>query len=291
MTPTPPGPDPRRNAWRGDLAAEALRGIVAVPRYVAGTTYQVRAATASVRRQPHADAVLDTEALHGARVTVFELSDGWAWVQLVRDGYVGYVRREDLSSDIVDATHRVSALGAHVYPRPDIKAPAIERLGLNAEVAVVQIDGRFARLAGGGFVVTQHLAVCNERAADFVTVAEHLIGSPYLWGGRTPLGIDCSGLVQIALEAAGFAAPRDSDMQAAEVGAPLAVAGSYQGLRRGDLVCWPGHIGIMRDAGTLLHANAHHMAVASEPLADAMARIGADGTKPTGFRRLPRLSA
>lgn len=164
-------------------------------------------------------------------------------------------------------------------------------LSLNAEVAVTESDGGFARLATGGYVVTQHIGARGTHAPDFVAVAERLIGAPYLWGGRTPRGIDCSGLVQLALEAAGIPAPRDSDMQAAEMGVSLAIGDDLGGLRRGDLVCWQGHIGVMRDAQMLLHANAQHMAVASEPLPEAVARIAAGGARPIGFRRLAGLSA
>ncbi len=286
MTTPPSRPDPRRNAWRDDLAAEALRGVVTAPRHVAGAVFQVVATAAGVRRWPRADAALDTEALYGECVTVYDFDNGWAWGQLARDGYVGYIPRGDLSADVTPVTHRISALGTHVYPRPDIKAPAKLRLSLNAEIAVTATDERFAELARGGYIATQHIVTRAAHAADFVAVAEKLLGSPYLWGGRTPLGIDCSGLVQLALEVAGCIAPRDSDMQAAELGAPLAVAPTLEGLQRGDLVCWRGHIGIMRDCRTVLHANAYHMAVASEPLANAVARISRDGEPPIGFRRL-----
>jgi hypothetical protein len=284
-------PDRRRHAWREDLAADALRGIVAVPRYVRGESARIIVPVTPVRSAPCADAGLDTEALLGAAVTVYDVLEGWAWVQLERDRYVGYVPKAAIGDRAVAPTHRVAALGTFVFPTADMKRPPTIRLTLGAEVTVVARQGDFHRLAGGGFAFCRHLCARDDCEPDFVAVAERLIGVPYLWGGRTPLGCDCSGLVQLALEAAGIDAPRDSDMQAGELGVPLSTSADLGGLRRGDLVCWPGHIGIMRDGVTLLHANAHHMAVASEPLADALTRIAATGTTPSTVRRLPGLGA
>jgi cell wall-associated NlpC family hydrolase len=161
----------------------------------------------------------------------------------------------------------VTALRSHVYSRPDIKAPVSAALPCGAEVAVVGEDGAFARPDGGGYLPLAHLAA---RPGDPVAQARRFLGVPYLWGGRSAEGIDCSGLVQLAHLAAGLDAPRDSDMQEAALGALLP---SDAPLQRGDLVFWRGHVGLMADATTLLHANAFHMAVAEEPLAAAVARI------------------
>ncbi len=277
-------PDPRLNAYRPDLADERLRGVIAAPRYVTGGQRQVAAPALPLRRAPRADATLDTEALLGEIVTVFDEMEGWAWVQLARDGYVGYMPSAGLSPKIVAPTHRVATLRTYVYLEPDGKAPALDLLSLNARVACDGEEGKFLALAGGGFIPTRHLVAEGEAAPDHVAVAEQFLGAPYLWGGRTSIGLDCSGLVQLAAEAAGYACPRDADMQAAAFGEPV----DPEALRRGDLVFWEGHVGIMTSAEHLLHANAHHMAVELEPFALARERIRAAGYEVSGVRRLPR---
>jgi cell wall-associated NlpC family hydrolase len=277
-------PDKRLNAYRPDLADDALRGRVDAPRYVKGERRQVVAPVLPVRREPRFDATLDTEALLGETVTVFDESEGWAWVQLARDGYVGYMPSDGLSRNIVGPTHRVATLRTYVYLEPDGKAPALSLLSLNARVTCEAEAGKFLALAGGGFVPVRHLAPEGEAAPDHVAVAESFLGAPYLWGGRTSVGLDCSGLVQLAAEAAGHFCPRDADMQAAELGEP----GDPAALGRGDLVFWEGHVGIMTSDEHLLHANAHHMAVELEPLALARERIRAAGYEVTCVRRLPR---
>jgi cell wall-associated NlpC family hydrolase len=280
-------PDSRRHAYREDLAAETLRGLIKAERYVKGEPRQVSAAALPLRREPRFDATLDTEALLGETLTLYDESEGWAWVQLTRDGYVGYMPSEGLTSDIAAPTHRIAALRTYIYPQPDGKLPPLALLSLNAFVTASG-DDKFLALAQGGYVFARHAVPIGHAAPDFVAVARAFLGAPYLWGGRTSVGLDCSGLVQLALEAAGLAAPRDADMQAAELGRPIAWQGDAK-LRRGDLVFWEGHVGIMTSPKELLHANAHHMAVEAEPFAEARDRIKAAGYEVMVARRLPRL--
>lgn len=279
-------PDPRRHAYRKDLADDALRGTVAVPRYVKGERRQVAAPSLPLRREPRFDAPLDTEALLGEIVTLFEDREGWAWVQLARDGYVGYMPSDGLMPRIVTPTHRIAALRTYVYPEPDGKTAPLALLSLNARFSAEKSEGKFFALAGGGFVFAGHAAPIGAADPDFVSVAEAFLGTPYLWGGRTSVGLDCSGLVQLAAEAAGHAAPRDADMQAAELGQTV---DAEAGLRRGDLVFWEGHVGIMTSEEQFLHANAFHMAVEREPLAEAKRRIQEAGYELMCVRRLPLL--
>lgn len=276
--------DPRTTPARPDLAAERLRGLVPAARYVPGLARRVVAPVAPLRRAPASDAPLDTEAQWGELVTVYDEAGGFSWAELGSDGYVGYLPSAALGPPGPAPTHRVAALRSFAYPAPDMKRPATAFVGLGARVVAAAGEGGFVRIDGLGWVFAAHLVPLDQTEPDFVAVAERLVGTPYLWGGRTTLGLDCSGLVQLALDAAGTAVPRDSDMQEG-LGLPL----DRRGLRRGDLVFWRGHVGIMTDPATVLHANGHHMAVAAEPLAEAEARIRSAGGGPIrATRRLPR---
>jgi len=279
--------DPRVTPARPDLAAKHLEGKVAAARYVEGVVHQVIAPQAPLRHAPAHDVPLDTEALRGERVTVYDDNgEGWCWGQLARDGYVGWLPAAALAPTIVEPTHRVAALRTFAFPGPSIKLPPLAVLSLGCAVAVARTEAEFAVTAQGEFLPRQHLAPLDGREPDFVAVAERFVGTPYLWGGKTSLGIDCSGLVQVALAAAGRDAPRDSDMQERALGAPVELRGDWSKVARGDLIFWKGHVAIARDAASIVHANAFHMAVAVEPLAEAVRRIEAAGGKVRSIRRL-----
>jgi len=281
-----PALDPRINAWREDLAAAHLRGQVDAPDYSQGEKYQVSAGCVSLRKEPSTDAPFETEFLFGETLILYDAKEGWAWVQGDEDAYVGYAPAASLSRDITAPTHRVRALRSHVYPSPDIKAPPLDLLSMNARVAVESIEDRFARMLDGRFIVAAHLAALDEREQDFVTVAERFLGTPYLWGGRTSIGLDCSALIQLSLQAAGISCPRDTDMQEAVLGEPLPGPQDLRTFRRGDIIFWKGHMGVMLDEVRLLHSNAHHMAVAMEPVAQAIARIEKAEGPVTSVRRM-----
>jgi len=279
--------DPRLTPARPDLAAACLRGQVAADAYVEGRALHVCVGTADLRHAPAPDAPLDTQALFGEDVMLYEDHEGWGWVQLARDGYVGYMSMAALVEGRIKPTHRVTVNRSFVYPGPDLKFSARDALPLGAAVRVRATKGGFAQIDDAAFVFSAHLLPSGENQQGFVAVAERLLHAPYLWGGKTSLGIDCSGLVQISLGAAGIDAPRDTDLQELALGTPIAVATDLAGLRRGDLVFWRGHVGIMRDETTLLHANAHHMLVASEPLRIARDRNLAKTSQPiSAIKRL-----
>jgi cell wall-associated NlpC family hydrolase len=278
--------DRRLTPARADLAAEHLRGLVEAPRYAQGRRMRIVAATAPLRRKPDPEAPLETEALHGETATVYDEQGEWAWAQLERDKYVGYLPGAALGPPS-EPTHRVAALRTHAYPGAAIKLKPRMALSLGARLKIIGVEGDFAVSEDGLYFWSRHLAELDTREPDAVAVAELFLESPYLWGGRTSEGVDCSGLVQTALTAAGIAAPRDSDMQEATLGEPIAIDDPQAALARGDLVFWRGHVGIMRDSLTLLHANGWHMKTASEPLAQARERIAANGGgKVTSVRRL-----
>ncbi|AWB22282.1 NlpC/P60 family protein [Methylobacterium currus] len=272
--------DPRLTPARPDLADERLRGRVEAARYVPGRPCRIARPVAPLRRAPDPAAALDSEALLGEAATVYDVRDGWAFAQLAADGYVGYLPAEALGPVDPAPTHRVSALRTFLYPAADLKRPVLGALSLGARVAVAAREGAYARLADGRFVWAGHLAPVEAIEPDVAATALRFLGTPYLWGGRSSLGLDCSGLVQTALAAAGIPAPRDSDQQEAALGGAVALSPDLAGLRRGDLVFWRGHVGMMLDETRLIHANGHHMAVAVEPLAEAEARIRAGWTGP-----------
>jgi cell wall-associated NlpC family hydrolase len=282
-----PAFDPRLTPARADLAAKHLEGKVQAARFVEGRVYEVIEAQAPLRREPRPDAPLDTEALKGERVTIYDSNEeGWAWGQLAADGYVGWLPENALSPPGPAPTHKVTALRTLVFPGPSIKLPPLEALPFGARLAIARIEDRMAVTPSGAYVPAAHLAPLGDNERDFVAVAERFLGTPYLWGGKTALGLDCSGLVQVALTACDVSCPRDSDMQEQALG--TAVTTDLSALRRGDLIFWKGHVAIVRDRETVLHANAYHIAVAVEPIAEAVARIRGAGTEISCVRRIVR---
>lgn len=278
--------DSRRHPFRDDLAARYLEGRVAAAGFADPVRRRVATETLGVRETPADDATQISELLFGEDVDVYESREGCAWVQGARDGYVGYVRADGLTAERPALTHVVSARLSHLFPSPSIKAPPAGRVTLGARLSVTATGGGFARLADGRFIVERHIRPIHEAAEDIVEVALAFLGAPYLWGGRSSLGLDCSGLVQVAAQAVGAEPPRDTDMQAAELGRPVAVPAGPEGLARGDIVYFPGHCMIADGAGNLVHANAFHMAVTVEPTDTVFGRTKGGWSVVTAVRRL-----
>ena len=278
--------DPRVTPARPDLAAKFLEGKIKAARFVEGDEFEISQGLAPLREAPSADATLLTQALKGERVTIYERNgEGFAWGQLKCDGYVGWLPERALAKRREEPTHKIAVLRTFGFPGPSIKLPPSETLVMGAWVRVVREDGSFAVTSEGCYVPRQHIGGIDARADDFVTVAERFVGTPYLWGGKSSLGIDCSGLVQVSLNAAGRRCPRDSDMQQHSLGITLGPPESSN-LQRGDLIFWKGHVAIARDSASIVHANAHHMATVIEDTRDAIARIKSTGYDVIAINRL-----
>ncbi len=278
--------DHRRHPYRDDLAAAYLKGRVAATRFADPVPARVSSEVLSIQARPEPGAMQISELLLGEDVAVYEQRNGWAWIQGRLDGYVGYVRAGNLTqANLPPPTHIVSARLSHLFAEPTIKDPPVGRVTLGARLNVAGLSGRFARLDDGRHLIASHIRAIDAPEGDLVDVALRNLGAPYLWGGRSSLGLDCSGLVQVAVQAIGGEPPRDSDMQRDELGHNVPKPADMHDLNRGDIVYFPGHCMIADGAGNLVHANATHMAVTHEPVETVFARTRGGYGSVTHIRR------
>ena len=277
--------DPRVHAYRDDLADSALKELINAAHYVEGELCIITTGVADMRNAPDDDAGRDSQALRGEQVRVFDVADGWAWGQLQTDGYVGYLPAAKLSNEIITPTHEIGVVSSFIYPEANMKHPNAEHVSFGERFEIVEEGKEYSQIKGGGYIYSAHLREIARGTGDPIAEAEKFVGVPYLWGGRSGFGVDCSGLVQLACLAAGISAPRDSDMMEAYLGTPLDHMDTKQ-LQAGDLIFWKGHTGLMVDGAHLLHANGHHMQTVVEPVEEAISRIAYMYDTPTSFRRL-----
>lgn len=281
--------DRRLNAYRPDLADERLSGQVEASHFTAGTLMQVTDSVVDLRAEPRPDSGPQTQIIFGDSVRVFEEQDGWSWVQAERDGYTGYISAASLAKPAGEPTHMVIVPRTFVYPGNDLRFPHTQALSLGSRVTITGTSEKrgteYALLESGEALIAKHLAPLSEHADDFVAVAETLLHTPYLWGGTSGFGIDCSGLVQLSMWVAGREVLRDSDMQENSLGDIVEPDANYSNLQRGDLVFWKGHVAICEAPDMLLHASGHTMTVTLEPLKDAIKRIAYLYDLPTLIRR------
>ena len=259
--------DQRLYAFRPDLADVRLQGRVEAKCFVEAHTARVAVGRVPLRARPEHDMSIDSELLFGETVDVFERRDGWAWVKAHLDGYVGYLEEKSLGPDINEATHSVTALRTFIYPEPNLKSPPLHFVTMNARLSVTDAEiGEFVNIKGEGWIFRKHITTCDRYENDHCAVALRFVGSPYLWGGRTSVGLDCSALVQMSLMRCGVNVPRDSDMQENTIGREAICETNFSDLRRGDIVYWNGHCGIWINEDTFIHANATDMAVTVQPI-------------------------
>lgn len=277
--------DPRLTAMRGDLAASHLRGRLEAPRYVGGVRFQATAPAIGVHREPTSDSEQMNQLLLGESAIIYDVRGGWGWGQSLHDDYVGWMSLIGLSSEIHEPSKRIRALRSIIYTEPDLRAPALMSAPMNARIALSRTggEGGFLPVARGGWIVASHLADIDHRGGDHVAIAQRFLGTPYLWGGRCSMGIDCSGLVQAALGCVGQMCPRDTDMQFAALGRGL---GNNERPARGDFAFWKGHVAILIDERLVIHADGRSMSVVIEPLSEvSIWRMPVTGDGPS-FRRL-----
>jgi len=278
--------DPRMHAFRRDLADIRLKGQVEATGFVGGMKHRIAAPVVDVRTAPRFDSSVNTQLIRGQDVLVFEQHEGFAWIQNADDGYVGYINDAALETESSILTHRVIAPRTFLYPGPDLRLSPAVALSLGSQLTIFaekETRGtRYGILKSGEAVVFSHIKPLDKPERDYVSVAERLVYTPYLWGGVSGFGIDCSGLVQLAMAVTGKIVLRDSDMQAGTIGTFIEDKNTLQ---RGDLVFWQGHVAIMMNEKNVIHANGTSMDVQIEPLQKACERIALHYGQPTCFRR------
>jgi len=277
--------DPRLTPARDDLAASWLKDQVKAPRYVEPSRFHINAPVATLYRSPDHSQAIETQLIYGEAVDVLDQNKDWAWVQSVCDGYVGYIARNQMTQAHAEqqATHRVSNIGSFIFPNNSYKDTPKNTLSYGSLVTIVSEKDGMSKLSDGGYIPSAHLAPVDFHSEEPVAEAFRFLGVPYLWGGRSHIGLDCSALIQLVLQACNYKCPRDSDLQEKHLGKPI----DRDDVQGGDLVFFRGHVGMMVDDSTLIHANDRSMAVSIDDLDEYVRWRSKQGKTPVKmFKRL-----
>lgn len=281
--------DRRLNVYSDTVADRQLQDRISAERYVDGVAVQVCVPVADLSPSSTSTSAIEAQLLLGQSAKRFDQKDGRSWIQADHNRYVGWVDDNCLSSKILLPTHRVVVPRTFIYPGPELKLRPDSQVSMGSLVTVTRTvkerGTNYAILENGQAMIQSHLQTVKEQSQDYVTVAESLLNTPYLWGGDSAFGLDCSGLVQLTMAMTGHSVLRDSDMQAATIGQPISPGPDFADLKRGDLIFWKGHVAIVQGNGDVIHANGHTMTVASEPLRAAIDRIAYLYDQPIGCRR------
>ncbi len=254
--------DKRLNAYRDDLADISLKGKVQSAQFIKPTKAVASAPSSSLRRGPAESDPVEKELLRGEKINVFEEKSGWCWVQSLRDGYVGYTKASSINyKNTVKMTHQVNSLRSLLFAEPNLKSFVKGHLSLNAIVSVISVKDKFSQLECGSWIFSGHIQHINISNLTFLEAAKLYLEAPYLWGGNNNLGVDCSGLVQMAALAIGAILPRDADMIEDHFTEIVPYTNDDTILEINDLFFWPGHVGIYAGDNMILHANATDMKV------------------------------
>lgn len=279
--------DLRITPFRRGIAAAHLKGVVEAQTYNEGKTVQIVVPELAIRSEPMITSGMESQALKGQIATCYGEENGFSLIQMQDDEYVGWVITQGISEKFTSTTHKITALKTYIYSDESIKSLPLAALTQGTSITIAHVGEKFSRLFDGSYVFTPHIAPISAHATDWVQSALLYLNCPYLWGGKTSSGLDCSALVQLALATQGIKAPRDSDQQEAALGQEVAIqSGHMPKVQKGDLLFWKGHVAICLDENTILHANAHHMSVQKEPLLEALKRIDASGTALKSIKRL-----
>ena len=260
--------DTRITPIRRDLASTAYKAIVKRKKYVTAKLATVKSAFTPL--YSNKGSKLSTQLLYGEECDVFETKNGWSWIQSRRDNYVGYTPTINLTRKIYKPNSKVISLRTVIYTKPDIKSVTKGYLSFNSLVEVIKIKGKYSLIKNLGWCPSLDLVKIKSSKFNHIDLSKQYLDTPYLWGGRDSMGIDCSGLVQNLHQINNRPFPRDTDMQEMFVTNEV----KYEkDLKAGDLVFWKGHVAMMIDNSNIIHANAFHMKTAIEPLSTAKKRI------------------
>ncbi len=279
--------DPRVTPARGDIAADWLDGFLKADKFVKPKKSVITATAANLYKNPDYRTGIETQLLYGETFDILEEKDDWVWGQSQTDGYVGYIKAENISPEKVTPTHQVINIGAWALDEADMKSRPMKQHSFGSLVEVIDYDDKFYLLSDHTYMFAGHLRALDEPDADPVGHAFRFLGVPYLWGGRSCAGIDCSALIQLCHAQCGISMPRDADMQQKSVGKALGTDFNAVSLVPGDLIFWQGHVGMMIDARNMIHANTRAMAVSIDELSEYAKFKGENERRPiTAIKRI-----